>query len=79
MRPCALLPGERMQACCWLHCPAQLSSLTALLPALPCHKHAAPPCSYSPHITEIKVLERRPVRRAKLYYLRERTAKEYRT
>ena len=35
--------------------------------------------SYSPHITEMKVLESRKVRRAKLYYLRERTAKEYRT
>jgi ribosomal protein L19 len=34
---------------------------------------------YSPHITEMKVLESRRVRRAKLYYLRERTAKEYRT
>ena len=35
--------------------------------------------SYSPHITEVKVVERRKVRRAKLYYLRERTAKEIRT
>jgi len=36
-------------------------------------------CSYSPHITEMKVLESRRVRRAKLFYLRERNAKEYRT
>ncbi|KAI7836419.1 hypothetical protein COHA_009719 [Chlorella ohadii] len=34
---------------------------------------------YSPHITEMKVLESRRVRRAKLFYLRERNAKEYRT
>ncbi|PSC71620.1 50S ribosomal L19 [Micractinium conductrix] len=33
---------------------------------------------YSPHITEIKVVERRKVRRAKLFYLRDRTAKELR-
>ncbi|EFN58486.1 hypothetical protein CHLNCDRAFT_140511 [Chlorella variabilis] len=34
---------------------------------------------YSPHITEMKVLSSRKVRRAKLYYLRQRTAKELRT
>jgi ribosomal protein L19 len=41
--------------------------------------HAAAACRYSPHITEIKVLDSRKVRRAKLFYLRDRTAKEYRT
>lgn len=34
---------------------------------------------YSPHITEMRVVESRRVRRSKLYYLRERTAKELRT
>ncbi|KAL4457875.1 hypothetical protein ABPG75_012740 [Micractinium tetrahymenae] len=34
---------------------------------------------YSPHITEMKVVESRRVRRSKLYYLRDRTAKELRT
>ena len=38
-----------------------------------------PPGSYSPHITEMRVVESRRVRRSKLYYLRERTAKELRT
>ncbi|KAI3436802.1 hypothetical protein D9Q98_006212 [Chlorella vulgaris] len=34
---------------------------------------------YSPHIVEMKVLSSRKVRRAKLYYMRDRTAKEYRS
>lgn len=33
---------------------------------------------YSPHIQEIKVLATKKVRRAKLYYLRDRQPKEYR-
>ncbi|RMZ54865.1 hypothetical protein APUTEX25_000382 [Auxenochlorella protothecoides] len=33
---------------------------------------------FSPHIQDIKVLEERPVRRAKLYYLRKRVPREYR-
>lgn len=33
---------------------------------------------YSPHIQDLKVLESRKVRRAKLYYLRDRVPKEYR-
>lgn len=54
--------------------PHPRRTLTALL----CH---AGPCRrrYSPHITEVRVVERRNVRRAKLYYLRDRTAKELRT
>lgn len=41
--------------------------------------HPLASCSYSPHIVEMRVVESRKVRRAKLYYLRDRTAKEYRT
>ncbi|KAK2080593.1 hypothetical protein QBZ16_000447 [Prototheca wickerhamii] len=33
---------------------------------------------YSPHIQEIKVTEQRRVRRAKLFYMRERVPREYR-
>lgn len=37
----------------------------------PC-THVAPPCSYSPHILEMRVTDSLPARRAKLYYLRDR-------
>ena len=35
-------------------------------------------CRYSPSLLGLKVLEHRPVRRAKLYYLRDRKPSEYR-
>ena len=34
-------------------------------------------CRYSPSLLGVKVLEHRPVRRAKLYYLRDRKPSEY--
>ena len=33
------------------------------------------PCRYSPNIKEIKVVDRRKARRAKLYYLRDKIAR----
>jgi large subunit ribosomal protein L19 len=32
-------------------------------------------CRYSPNIKEIKVIDKRKVRRAKLYYLRDKIAR----
>jgi large subunit ribosomal protein L19 len=32
-------------------------------------------CSYSPNIKEIKVVDKRKVRRAKLFYLRDKIAR----
>ena len=65
-----------------LRLPPSTALGSAAPPACP-HGLRAPPAprsrSYSPHITEMKVLSSRKVRRAKLYYLRQRTAKELRT
>ena len=57
---------------------AALSSADCLAPSRGLFPNKIDTIRYSPNVKKIEVLERNPVKRAKLYYLRDRAPKEYR-